>query len=78
MQVHMQNLLQLRSHSLKRYFSLLDSLSPLRVVERGYSIVKSQGKIIKDSKSLVVDQEIEVQFAKGEALAKITKIIFKK
>ena len=77
-QTQMQNLLQRRTQSLKAYFSLLDSLSPLRVVERGYSIVKAEGQIIKDSKSLKLGQEIQVRFAKGEALAKITQLLAKK
>ncbi len=74
MQARMQALLQLRTQNLQRYFSLLDSLSPLRVVERGYSIVKAEGKIVKDSKILKVGEEIELRFAKGEALAKVIKI----
>jgi exodeoxyribonuclease VII large subunit len=57
---------------------LLDSLSPLRVVERGYSIVKSNEQIIKDAASLKPGQEIEIRFAVGEARAQITQIILKK
>lgn len=71
LQTRMQNLLKTRDQDIKRYFSLLDSLSPLRVVERGYSIVKSEGEIIKDSKNLKTDQVIEITFAKGTATAQI-------
>ena len=75
LQAQMQHLLQRKEQQLKRIFSLLDSLSPLRVVERGYSIVKAQGAIVKDARDLKPDQEIEIRFAKGDALAKITKIM---
>ncbi len=77
LQAQMQNQLQRRAQGLKAFFSLLDSLSPLRVVARGYSIVTSSGAIVKEVSRLMIDQEIEIQFAKGEALAKISKIISK-
>ncbi len=74
LQNKMKNLLQFRMQNLQKYFSLLDSLSPLRVVDRGYSIVRSEGEIIKDVKNLKIDQEVAITFANGEATAKITKI----
>jgi exodeoxyribonuclease VII large subunit len=73
-----QSQMKTRGQEILKYFSLLDSLSPLRVVERGYSIVKSNDQIIKDADALKLGQEVEIRFAAGEARAQITKIISKK
>ena len=80
-----QNLLDkieaLRS-SLRTEMGRLDALSPLRVVERGYSIVESSGqgssgenKILTEAKGLQAGDSIEIQFAKGRVRAKIDKVI---
>ena len=54
--------------------ALLDSLSPLRVVDRGYSIVKKGDQVIKNVSQLSLGEMIQVRFAKGLAEAKIEKI----
>lgn len=56
----------------------LDAMSPLRVVERGYSIVSSEAghKIIKSVEQIKKGDLINIRFAKGEAQARVetTKI----
>lgn len=62
---------------LQRQMSMLDSLSPLKVVERGYSIASmadGSGKIIKNAETLKVGSKIAVKFAKGSAVAEVLKI----
>lgn len=54
--------------------ALLDAVSPLRVVERGFSITRKAGQLVKSAASLKVGDQIEVQFAKGKTLAKVEKI----
>lgn len=57
-----------------RWASVLDSLSPLKVLDRGYAIVKdSDGKIAKDAGQLKVGGEIEIQLLKGKLVAEIKK-----
>lgn len=75
LKTYIKNLLQRKNQNIKQNMSLLDSLSPLKVVDRGYSIVESKDGIVKDSKTLMLDQEVQIRFAKGQAQAKITKII---
>lgn len=50
---------------------LLRNVDPTRVLGRGYSIVTSQGKVVKDAVALPVGAEIEVTFARGKRGAKI-------
>lgn len=50
---------------------LLRNVDPTRVLGRGYSIVTSAGKIIKEAAALSVGAEIEVTFARGTRDAKI-------
>lgn len=52
---------------------LLRNLDPTRILGRGYSIVTSGTRVIKDSRSLEVGDQIEVTFAHGTRDAKITK-----
>ena len=60
-----------------RQCGLLDSLSPLKVVERGYSIVTVNGSIVKDASQVTVGAEVVLQFARGSAVAQVTKQITK-
>jgi exodeoxyribonuclease VII large subunit len=72
---HVMRMLELRKSDLGRFAGMLDSLSPLKVVERGYSITRKEGKLIKASSQLKAGDAVELQFAKGKAEAKIEKVI---
>ncbi len=67
-----QIFLERKSTSLRKNMALLDSMSPLRVVDRGYSIVTIDGCVIKSYKGLHIDQEIQIRMAEGILKAKIT------
>lgn len=54
--------------------SKLDSLSPLKVLARGYSIAKKDENIIVNSKDLSVGDSISIQFTDGNAKAEITEV----
>lgn len=58
----------------KKYVELLaklDTLSPLKTLLRGYSIVEKQGKIVKSVKELKTDDEINLRLNDGRKTAKI-------
>lgn len=57
-----------------RLSAMLDGLSPLRVVDRGYSVVKLGESLVKDTAQLKKDDVLEIQFARGSARAKVTEI----
>ncbi len=54
--------------------SKLDSLSPLKVLSRGYSIIKKNDIIISNSDELSVGDNISIRFTDSEVSAKITEV----
>lgn len=52
----------------------LDSLSPLKVMARGYSLVYKGDELVRDSADLTVGQEITLRFDKGTATAEIIDV----
>ncbi|WP_444923104.1 exodeoxyribonuclease VII large subunit [Microbulbifer sp. DLAB2-AF] len=70
-----ERLLQQKADRLNHQAQLLHNVSPLAVLQRGYAIAKdSQGKPLKDSRTLEINQEIEVQLAQGHFSAKVENI----
>ncbi len=76
----LKNITERLDTSIKNYYNvkigelgqrvkLLDSLSPLKVLMRGYAAVYSNGKVIKSSKELKKDDKISVKFNDGEITA---------
>jgi len=65
----MQSRLDLASSELSNLSGNLDALSPLKVLNRGYSITQKLPKkeIIKDSKKLKKGDDVLISFNKGEA-----------
>ena len=66
--------LEIKKAELFRWQSVLDSLSPLKVVDRGYSIVKVNKKVIKASKQLKVGDLVEVTLAQGTIEARVETV----
>ena len=61
----------IKNHENQRIISLLDSLSPLKVMSRGYALVKKDGNIVKSSLDLSKNQVIEIQFHDGVKEAQV-------
>lgn len=61
---------------LETSMAVIDSLSPLAVLKRGYSIVKKlpEGFIVKEAASVVVGSSVDVRVATGSFQAKVTDI----
>ena len=53
--------------------ALLDSLSPLKVVTRGYSIVKSNDKVVKSFRDIKKGDVLNIRFAEGSATATVNE-----
>ena len=58
-----------------RLSSVLDSLSPLKVVERGYSITYKDTQVIKSVEQLAAGDRLEIAFAKGKVAARVENIL---
>jgi exodeoxyribonuclease VII large subunit len=66
-----------RSKQLEKNAALINSLSPLTVLQRGYSITRrlSNGEIIRRASQLTLDERIAIQLAQGSLEARVEKII---
>ena len=72
---NVQSRLEKGKHSVSRLNGMLDSLSPLRVVDRGYSITSLNGQVVKNTSDANVGDSIEVKVSDGHFEAQVTKII---
>ena len=65
-----------RLERLRKNSALLDTLSPLAVLHRGYSITRklSGGEIVRHAGMLAIDEEVKIQLAKGGFSARVEKI----
>ena len=66
--------LEQKASALNRLSGKLDVLSPLRVLERGYTLVKdpfAENSIVKSMKQIHAGQELEVKFHDGETRVRV-------
>jgi exodeoxyribonuclease VII large subunit len=61
----MQNLISDSKSQIRERMSLLDSLSPLNTVDRGYAIVSKKGQVIKSKNQVKEKEIIEISVADG-------------
>lgn len=63
--------LKRKTQALGRETAILDSLSPLKVVERGYSIVQFGNQLVKSANDVEVGDEIKIQLSAGKLIAEV-------
>lgn len=69
-----ESLLKSKQNDYKLILNKLDLLNPIRILSKGYSVLKKDGKIIKDSKKLKIGDNIEIKLFKGDINAKVEKV----
>ncbi len=69
-----QKSLKEADYKIKSAMGLLDSLSPLKVVDRGYSITTKETQVVKSVKDVKVSDIIDIQVSDGHLEATILKI----
>ncbi|MGZ6478636.1 MAG: exodeoxyribonuclease VII large subunit [Bdellovibrionales bacterium] len=74
-EAHLVRSLEAKRSRWAQLSSVLDSLSPLKVVERGYSITYKNSKPVKSVEQLATGDLLEITFAKGKAAARVEKIL---
>lgn len=69
--IHINN----KSALLREFTVSLDALSPLKILDRGYSITRTipERKIIKDPKILKIGQYLDVIVSKGQFISKVER-----
>lgn len=60
-----------RRAALGQLTAKLEQLSPLRILDRGYAIVSTEGGILKDAAQAPAGTELQVRLAKGELRAAV-------
>ena len=70
----MKDILDANDEKLKISMASLDALSPLSVLNRGYSIIKDENDhILRDVKQIVVNDKLKIRLANGKLEAKVVK-----
>ena len=64
----------LRKENLRHLMSLLESLSPLKILNRGYCLVNKNDTLIKKAQELKKGEEVSIRFSQSFALACITQV----
>lgn len=71
---HPESLIDNYQKSLHLVLNTLKALNPLGVLEKGYSVIKCNNKIVTDVKKIKENDEIEIRLFKGSAKAQIKEI----
>ena len=64
---------RLRKEKLSGLTGLLESLSPLKTLSRGYCLVNQEEKLIKQAEQINLKQQIHIRFHQSFALARVFK-----
>ena len=79
LKINMNNIMEKRllnlNHNLDYLINTLKLVNPLNILSNGYSLVKLEDKVIKNSNDLKINDIIDVKFHKGCIKAKVEKVI---
>lgn len=65
----MKAFLEKKSHEEQLLVNTLKLVNPLNILDKGYSLVAKENKIIKDSSDLALEDKINIKLSKGEITA---------
>ncbi|MFH1836762.1 MAG: exodeoxyribonuclease VII large subunit, partial [Candidatus Omnitrophota bacterium] len=71
---HVTHFMEIKSRDLGILAGKLNMLSPLAVLERGYSITLKDGKVLKRTKTIKKDDLLETRFASGKISSKVVEV----
>jgi len=68
--------LAFRRERMRSLFSAVDSLSPLAILARGYSLVQTipDGRIVRRASDVAVNEEIGITLAEGRLMCEVRQV----
>ena len=66
-----ENLFIKKNHQFEVLLNKIELLNPLKLLDKGYSVVKSNNKVIKDIKDIKINDKINITLAKGKIEATV-------
>jgi exodeoxyribonuclease VII large subunit len=73
----MQSRLSFQRQAVRSLVATLDSLSPLAILARGYSIVQTvpEGAVVRRSEDVAVGQDVRARLAEGQLLCRVRDVL---
>ena len=72
--LHYETILKSKAYDLKKNAAMLDALSPLAVIGRGYTITEKDGIVLTDVSNANVGDSIVTKFKNGTLVSEITEV----
>lgn len=72
--LHYETILKSKAYDLKKNAAMLDALSPLAVIGRGYTITEKDGTVLTDVSNANVGDSIVTKFKNGTLVSEITEV----
>lgn len=69
-----ENLFKEKFNNYNLIINKLELLNPLNILSKGYSVVKQESKIIKDSNKVKIGDKLNIRLSQGEIIAKVEEI----
>ena len=66
-----ENLFIKKEHQFQLLLNKVELLNPLKILDKGYSVVKLKDKVLKNTDKVSIDDEIDITLAKGNIKAKV-------
>lgn len=71
---YIKNILVNKNHELVLLANALKLVNPLNILDRGYSVVKKDNKVIKDIKDINKEDNIDIRIKNGNIKAKVLEV----
>ena len=71
---NMQMILLKKQNNLHFFLQTVKLVNPLNILEKGYSLTKKDGQIIKDSSKLKINDTLQISFSKGSVKTVVKEI----
>ena len=63
-----------KEHQFQLLLNKITILNPLKILEKGYSVVECENNIINSTENVKIDDVLNIKLSKGNLKAKVTEI----